>query len=196
MSTLSGGERSRVSLTKMLLSGANTLILDEPTNHLDLEGKEALESALREYEGTIIFVSHDRYFIDNVTDKIIEIEGGAATEYICSYTELAAKKTQKAEDAARFAKKETAVKPAASAAQPSTRPRSLYYLERKIAEVEEEIAGFEEKSVKLEKLLNDPELYYDHVRAKDAQDEFDVLKKKLHEKYDEWDDLQGQLQDR
>jgi len=196
MSTLSGGERSRVSLTKMLLSGANTLILDEPTNHLDLEGKEALENALRDYEGTIIFVSHDRYFIDNVADKIIEIENGAAIEYFCSYTEFALKKAQKAEDLTNLSKRETAVKPVASVNKLAAKPRSLYYLERKIAEIEEEIAEFEEKNVKLEKLLNDPELYYDHVRAKDAQDEFDALKAKLNAKYSEWDDLQEQINDR
>lgn len=90
--TLSGGERSRVSLAMMFLSGANLLILDEPTNHLDIDGKEALEAALADYTGTVLLVSHDRFFIDRVANRVLEIEQGQISDYQGNYTDFLAKR--------------------------------------------------------------------------------------------------------
>jgi ATP-binding cassette subfamily F protein 3 len=83
---LSGGERSRMQLAKLMLSGANFLLLDEPTNNLDLPSCEVLENALDEFEGTVLVVSHDRYFLDRVVDRIVELEDGTLTEYLGGYT--------------------------------------------------------------------------------------------------------------
>ena len=92
VATLSGGERSRLQLAKLMLSGANFLLLDEPTNNLDLPSCEVLEQALDEFEGTALVISHDRYFLNRVVDRIVELEDGALTEYLGDYTYYAEKK--------------------------------------------------------------------------------------------------------
>ncbi|MFC2037581.1 ATP-binding cassette domain-containing protein, partial [Chloroflexota bacterium] len=93
---LSGGERSRLQLAKLMLSDANFLLLDEPTNNLDLPSCEVLESALDEFEGTVLVISHDRYFLDRVVDQIVELEDGALTQYPGDYTYYARQKAQRA----------------------------------------------------------------------------------------------------
>ena len=93
---LSGGERSRLQLAKLMLSDANFLLLDEPTNNLDLSSREVLENALDEFEGTVLVISHDRYFLDRVVDRIAELEDGTLTEYPGDYTYYAEKKEQQA----------------------------------------------------------------------------------------------------
>ena len=86
VSTLSGGERSRLQLAKLMLSDANFLLLDEPTNNLDLPSCEVLEQALEEFEGTVLVISHDRYFLNRIADRIVELEDGALTDYAGDYT--------------------------------------------------------------------------------------------------------------
>lgn len=83
--TLSGGERGRISLAKLMLSNANFLILDEPTNHLDIVSKEILENALKDYTGTVLYVSHDRYFINQTATRILELTGQTLVNYIGNY---------------------------------------------------------------------------------------------------------------
>jgi len=96
VSELSGGERSRLQLAKLMLSGANLLLLDEPTNNLDLPSCEVLESALDEFEGTVLVISHDRYFLDRVIDRVVELEEGALTSYTGDYSYYAAEKARRA----------------------------------------------------------------------------------------------------
>jgi ATP-binding cassette subfamily F protein 3 len=93
---LSGGERSRLQLVKLMLSDANFLLLDEPTNNLDLPSSEVLENALDEFEGTVLVISHDRYFLDRVVDRIVELDDGALVEYPGDYTYYAAEKVRRA----------------------------------------------------------------------------------------------------
>jgi ATP-binding cassette subfamily F protein 3 len=93
---LSGGERSRLQLARLMLSDANFLLLDEPTNNLDLSSREVLENALDEFEGTVLVISHDRYFLDRVVDRVVELEDGALTEYPGDYTYYAEHKEQRA----------------------------------------------------------------------------------------------------
>ena len=90
--TLSGGERSRVALAKLTLQGSNFLVLDEPTNHLDLQSRQFLEEILAEFEGTLLFVSHDRYFIDSLATKVWVIEDGALIPYLGNYTDYRTRK--------------------------------------------------------------------------------------------------------
>jgi ATP-binding cassette subfamily F protein 3 len=97
---LSGGERTRLAVARMLLRPANTLLLDEPTNHLDLDSKDVLLDALEDFGGTLVLVSHDRYFIDKLATKVIEIGGGEAVVYPGTYEELRWSKAQRAEAAA------------------------------------------------------------------------------------------------
>src|SRR5207302_5766295 len=107
---LSGGERTRLAVARMLLRPANTLLLDEPTNHLDLDSKDVLLDALEDFGGTLIFVSHDRYFVDKLATKIIEIGHGDASVYPGNYEEFLWSKKQRA---------------AAAAPAPNQKPASL-----------------------------------------------------------------------
>ena len=91
---LSGGEKSRVALAKILLKPSNLLLLDEPTNHLDMQSKEILLHALQNYQGAILFISHDRYFMDHLAEKIIELKDGVLTEYLGNYSEYLKKITE------------------------------------------------------------------------------------------------------
>lgn len=85
VSSLSGGEKARLALAKLMMQKANFLILDEPTNHLDLDSKEVLENALIDYPGTLLFVSHDRYFINRIATKVVELSGTGSFEYLGDY---------------------------------------------------------------------------------------------------------------
>ena len=102
ISSLSGGEKARVSLSKLMLKEANMLILDEPTNHLDLFAKEVLEAALMDYEGTLLFISHDRYFLNKMAERIVELHPGGTEHYLGNYDDYIEKK-QELEDIAREA---------------------------------------------------------------------------------------------
>jgi ATP-binding cassette subfamily F protein 3 len=93
---LSGGEKARIQMMKLMLSAANFLLLDEPTNHLDIQSAELLEDALEAYDGTLLVISHDRYFLDNVVNRIVELEGGATTEYLGNYTYYVEEKARRA----------------------------------------------------------------------------------------------------
>ena len=90
--TLSGGERTRLQLLLLMLSGANLLVLDEPTNHLDIESIEALESSLEAFEGTAIFISHDRYFLDRMADRVVEVRDGGVSSWMGGYSEWLARR--------------------------------------------------------------------------------------------------------
>ena len=92
MGKLSGGERARIALLKILLEENNLLLLDEPTNHLDMDAKETLEDALSEYEGAIVTVSHDRWFLDQIVNQIWELQDGIVTKYYGNYTDYIRKK--------------------------------------------------------------------------------------------------------
>jgi ATP-binding cassette subfamily F protein 3 len=150
---LSGGERSRVALAKLTLQGSNLMILDEPTNHLDLQSRQFLEEVLSEFEGTLLFVSHDRYFIDSLATKVWAIEDDVLHSYLGNYTEYRTRKQQIATKAAADTKAasngEASVK--ASSAPRSTgkkggkaRVRTLEDVERDVEKAEAQLKGIEE----------------------------------------------------
>ena len=148
VSSLSGGERAKLALVLLEAQRANLLILDEPTNHLDLQARESLEAALRAFEGTLLFVSHDRYFIQNIAGRIIEIANGELTCYPCDYeaytaqkraADQAAEAQAKAEkQEARAAQKDASHRTKAERAQEAKRKQQAKQTEEKIAALEEE----------------------------------------------------------
>lgn len=185
---LSGGERARLAFLKLVLQGANLLILDEPTNHLDIYSREIIETFITEYSGTVLFVSHDRYFIDQIADRVVELDGGQATEYWGNYTYFKQKKTaflKEREEA--LAKQKANAKPIVKSDnrdQPRRNPNT-----KKIAQAEELIAELEAQKEGLGQLLASPELYQDENRAKATVREFKDLEVRLEAAYAQWEQL-------
>ena len=191
--TLSGGERSRVSLAKMFLSGANLLILDEPTNHLDIDGKEALEEALADYTGTVLMVSHDRYFMDRTANRVLEIDGGVIREYLGNYSEFIERKARRTEEAVPAPTARETARPAAPAEPDPARRRSLQFRLRQQQEIEARIVELESRKEELEALLADSTLYTDPTRAKQVTDDHQQLLVDLQAAYDEWAEVSEEI---
>ena len=191
ISTLSGGERGRVLLTKLMLREDNFLILDEPTNHLDMDSREMLETALLGFEGTILTVSHDRYFINRLADRVIVMEPDGVTEYIGNYDdylEKAAQKNMPEEDLTQT-KTKTAIreeKKREKAAQEAARKEKA-----RIANLETLITEMEEKMTELEIEMSDPDVYADHARAQKLNKRYNELQQKIADLYEEWEELQS-----
>jgi len=190
-SVLSGGERSRLALAKLLLAGPNFLLLDEPTNHLDIFAREALENALQEFGGTLIFVSHDRYFIDKLADKLWVMADGKITEFVGNFTSYRAK--QRAEAAEQ---RVAAQAQRDSRLQESRRAGRLQRsLEKERQAVEEEIMRLEEEKQELEQALASPELYLDEALSKATVEHYHRVQDKLSQCYQRWEELVEQLQE-
>ncbi|MBP2655595.1 MAG: transporter related protein [Firmicutes bacterium] len=176
---LSGGEKARIVLLKLMLGGANFLVMDEPTNHLDIEAKEAVEEAILLYPGTFLVVSHDRYFMDKIADRVVELDNGYLTEYAGNYSYYRNKKSK----AVQSERRGSAVK-AKKNDQPRRRnPENTIRLAKKL---EEEIAGLEYELAALEARLNDPESHADPIVSRELAEEYAQAQAKLAAKYDEW----------
>ncbi|GED71399.1 multidrug ABC transporter ATP-binding protein [Brevibacillus reuszeri] len=197
ISDLSGGERARVSLAKLMLRQANFLIFDEPTNHLDIFSKEVLENALYDYPGTILFVSHDRYFLNKISTRVLELTGDGVTSYLGNYDYFVEKKQELAELAAEQAALSVKKQGTAAVAQPE---KSSYELDkeakkrerqrqRRLEEIEATIQKREADIAKWEEELCLPEIYSDHVQAKERNDQIHAAKNELEQLYEEWSEL-------
>lgn len=197
ISDLSGGERARVSLAKLMLKQANFLIFDEPTNHLDIYSKEVLENALYDYPGTILFVSHDRYFLNKIASRVLELSSDGLTNYLGNYDYYVEKKQELAELAAEHAAQPTKKQGSAAAPQPE---KSSYELDkeakrrerqrqRRLEEIEATIQKREADIIKWEEELCLPEIYSDHVQAKERNDQIQAAREELEQLYDEWSSL-------
>lgn len=189
----SGGERSRAALARLVVEGANVLILDEPTNHLDIWACDALEEAVKEFEGTVIVVSHDRYFLNAVSDLIIVMEPGKV-EVVYGNYELyeSLRATREAEDAAKRKGVPVAApadgKPAAGGStKVAKRKRKFPY--RKVEELEQEVMGQEELVADLEAKLASPEVYHDATLVKDTMTDFEDAKDRLKTLYEHWEEV-------
>ena len=187
--SLSGGERARVELVKLMLQSVNLLIMDEPTNHLDVESREALENSLKNYDGTMLMVSHDRYFINKLADRIFVLTGNGIEEYIGGYDDYLAKRT------------------AAAVTEEKKSTGSSYYKEQKqlraqkrkllndFSKTEKEISKTEEMiNAKQEELLK-PEIATDYTEAARISGELDELNDKLENLYEEWERLQELIEE-
>lgn len=151
---LSGGERNRYALARMLLNPSNFLLLDEPTNHLDMRAKDVLLEAMQDFTGTIVFVSHDRYFIDRLATRVIEIEGGAVTTYPGNYEDYLWRKEQ-AKNPQAVPTVVAVVSTSAAVVKPvkKVNPIKLKQLEDRVADIEKQIARMEAESTELTALI-------------------------------------------
>lgn len=198
ISTLSGGEKARVALAKLMMQKANVLLLDEPTNHLDLDSKEVLENALLDYPGTILFVSHDRYFMNRLSTKVVELTRDGTTDYLGNYDYYVEKKLETEElQALEDAEKATVTKtvPVATTSQINKEAKKLErQLLRQSEETEQEMEQLDQQIAEVEELLCQPEIFQDHEKVLPLQSQLDELKEAHEEKMLFWLELQEKLE--
>jgi ATP-binding cassette subfamily F protein 3 len=183
VAALSGGERSRAALARLVAAGVNVLVLDEPTNHLDIWACEALEAALREFDGTAIVVSHDRYFLNEVCDSLIVFEGGKTQVVFGNYDMYELLRAQQIEKPDVRRETQAASKPVPTSQQAKRKRRFPY---RKLDDLESEIAQHEATVRELEKSLADGDLYRDADRIRETMQTFEDTKKTLAQLYEHW----------
>jgi ATP-binding cassette subfamily F protein 3 len=205
VSVLSGGERSRLVLCKLLLSPANCLLLDEPTNHLDIRSKDVLMDSLQEYGGTIVFVSHDRYFLDGLATKVLEIGEGKATVYLGNYEDYLVRKAAEANAAASASAgegRDTAEpRPAVETTESDsirvkkrkTNPYKIQAMAERIGAVEAEIQTHETRIAVLAQMLSTEDLYKDYTLFRSTMEEHDRLQEELAALMAKWEKLQAEL---
>lgn len=189
INTLSGGEKGRVALAKIMLSNANFLILDEPTNHLDINSKEILEQALQSYEGTVLYISHDRYFINSTATKIIELTPDRAVTYLGNYDYYIEKRS---ENEAVLNVSETAVETENKVDWKKQKEIQAQQRkkENRIKKIEGNISETENKIDELDKLLATEEVYTNSMRSREIYEEKEKLEEELMMLYEEWEEAQ------
>ena len=191
VSTLSGGERGRVLLTKLMLRQDNFLILDEPTNHLDMDSREMLETALLGFEGTILTVSHDRYFINRIADRVLVMEPDGVTEYLGNYDDYLEKLAQKNAPEEELAPQKTKTALREEKKREKAAIEAARREKARIANLETQITDLEEQMTKLEIEMSDPEAYQDNARAQSMNKRYNDLQKKIADLYEEWEQAQS-----
>ena len=193
---LSGGEKGRVSLAKLMLSEANLLILDEPTNHLDITSKEILENALNNYTGTLLYVSHDRYFINRTADRILELNSEGLTEYLGNYDYYLEKKQENTTSAGSLKISSNNIKNEAAAldykAQKAEAAR-IKKLNNDLNKLEDKIAQTEQAISDIDAWLNDSSNGTDTAGLIKKQKEKESLDEELLILYDKWEELSSLL---
>ncbi|SFB26310.1 MULTISPECIES: ABC-F family ATP-binding cassette domain-containing protein [unclassified Bacillus (in: firmicutes)] len=194
VSTLSGGEKARLALAKLMMQKANLLILDEPTNHLDLDSKEVLENALIDYPGTILFVSHDRYFINRIASKVFELSKTQNQEFLGDYDYYVEKKQEILELAA------LATKPSVASNVSTASDKTSYHQDkeskkaerqkkRRLEEIESRIEELEAIIASNEEQLCLPEVFQDHEKVLEINTSNEQAKTELEALMDEWAEL-------
>ena len=186
---LSGGEKGRLSLLKLMTSNANFLLLDEPTNHLDIDSKEVLEDSLINYEGTILVVSHDRYFLNKVVNKIYDLSEDGAFEYLGNYDYYLEKKAEldETDDIDTITKTKTQINAEKKKEREIIRDRQQR--EKTIKELEEQIDMHENEIHELEIKLCEPSTYNDNFLIINLNEKLNIRKKELQELYLLWEEL-------
>ena len=205
---LSGGEKARLALARMLAQPANLLLLDEPTNHLDLESREVLEDALNEYQGTMIVISHDRYFINRVTTSIAEVGGGRIELYPGDYDEYLDWKRRRAQEPTRAAASPEVKGPGRAQPRESRREarrleaeernrryRQRKWLEVRLAPIEAEIAELEQRQRALESQQADAAVYANPEKSREVSREKSATDERLAELYAKWEVAADELQE-
>jgi len=193
---LSGGEKGRLSFLKMLLSGANFLLLDEPTNHLDIASRQVVEEMLVDFPGTVLVVSHDRYFIDRVADRVLAIDKGRLEYYWGNYSYYH-EKIQAQKKALQCEKRESQEKAARPdwqlREQEKERKKSRRKLDQELAALEADIMEKENRKTELEDFLSDPTTYNDEEKARLCSTEYRLVGRMLEEAYSLWECLHREL---
>ena len=188
---LSGGEKGRLQLCEILKKGPNLLLLDEPTNHMDIVGKETLEDMLKEYKGTVIFVSHDRYFVNKIANCILEFEKGKVTFYDGSYEDYMQSKELKSD--VEIYNNQKDVKQEKKTSNQYFINKEINKLKAKINKIEKEIEEKENKIRNIQEEMLKDEYSTDYVKLKEMQDEIQDLNAQIDKKMVEWEDLNEKL---
>jgi len=204
---LSGGERNRLALAKMLLRPSNLLLMDEPTNHLDLFSKEVLLDALRSFDGTVVFVSHDRYFVNGLATRVVEVEDGRLIDYYGDYEYYLEKKEGIQRTASPEQNRATKPENRVAASEPAPLPvfekterirdreeqkrlkREEEKRQKQLAEIEKQISLTESAIARLETDMAQPGFFDDAERGKDAGERHTALNEQLEGMYREWEEL-------
>ena len=198
---LSGGERGRVSLAKLMLSDANFLILDEPTNHLDIVSKEILEEAIRNYTGTVFYVSHDRYFINTTATRILELTGGGLNSYMGNYDDYLEKK-----DTPLVSSSSGGINMDSSAAnnvadnsgkldyqQQKQQRAKERKLQNELKKTETRIEAIETRQTELDEMLNDTSIATNVAKLLEINQEKESLDEELMELMEKWETLENEV---
>ena len=198
---LSGGERARLQLCKILKSEPNLLLLDEPTNHMDIVGKESLENILENYTGTLIFVSHDRYFVNKLADCILEFSDGKVTFYNKNYQEFLDYKEQHENTSHELQNINEKTQENVSTIKANKKESNSYFIEKeknriqnKINKIEKEIEEKEERIHEIEEEMSKEEICSDYIKLNELQENIQKINKEIEQKMQEWEILNQQLQ--
>ncbi len=191
--SLSGGERARVAILKLILSKSNLLLLDEPTNHLDIDSKEVLEDALKEYEGTLLTISHDRYFLNTVVDRILVLKPNGIEEYLGNYEYYQNKKKEESEKSYLAEMEDLPSKTKTQIKEERRREKELKKNENKakklIKDIEIEIELLEKQIGGLDYMLCQEEVYTSPERTREVNQEKSDLEKRLSKLYEKWEQI-------
>lgn len=189
--TLSGGEKGRVALTALMLRKDNLLLLDEPTNHLDMDSREVLEDALADFGGTIITVSHDRYFINRIANRIIEMQPDGVTEYIGNYDDYIERKNRPVAVEVEAGKTKTELEKEKRREKLSR--QALRQLKIRAQEAEKAVGVKEAEIAELEAQMADPSLYSDAQKSADVQRAYQKAQQALQTLYEQWEAAEAAL---
>ncbi len=201
---LSGGEKSRLAIAKILLRPSNFLILDEPTNHLDIPSKEVFLSALKEYQGTLLMVSHDRYFLERLVDRVLELEDGKLKEWPGNFGEYLEQKAlfQRSEkeavprnpvrDSSEVVGHKTKDQRRSEAERRSQFFQRRQFLQRRLDELSQSIERLEARKSELEELLSSEETYRHGEAVREIVAAYEQIRRELPQLYEEWEHLEGQ----
>lgn len=192
LSKMSGGERARVSLLKLMLKGSNLLLLDEPTNHLDASSREELEKTLLDYSGTMLIVSHDRYFINKIADRILLLTNGGVKEYLGNYDYYLERSTAEKQGTVQTESKK----------DKKEKPQNDYFLQKqkqseerkrqtKLKKAESEIERLDEEIAKTQELLSSEEVAADYEKLMELSKLLEDLQKQQEEQYEIWEELES-----
>lgn len=197
VSDLSGGEKGRLSLAKLMLSEANLIILDEPTNHLDMTSKEILENAINNYTGTVLYVSHDRYFINQTAGRILELTNTKLINYLGNYDYYEEKKEELTATFAPEIIKEKETKTVSNNKQEYLERKAeaarIRKLKNDISKVEEQINKYEDRLNELDELLADPQIATNSAKLNEISSEQNQISETLDDLMQEWEVLSDQL---
>lgn len=201
---LSGGEKARLLLTKLAMQHDNLLILDEPTNHLDINSKEVLEKAIQDFTGTVLFVSHDRYFINQTANEIIEISPSGSTLYLGNYDYYIEKKEEQRliaeqKNQENETKKQVATTNSDSTAknnydQSKTRQKQQRKLEREVTRLEEKVDNLDEEKTNIETRMSQPDIFNDPARMQELQQQLESVSQELSTTEEQWEQSSVKLE--